>query len=114
MITLYKTIIRPVLEYGPEIWNDLNKTKKRKLDSIQQKSLTAALGVNKFSKKRDVNFEAKTLPLESRRQLKTINLYKRCKDDKIIDFIDNIKLEKRLIERSRKSYNERLLKITKK
>ena len=66
LITMYKTLIRPVLEYASEIWGDATKSTKIKLDSIQHKSITYALGVNRLSHRRDMNYEARILPLEYR------------------------------------------------
>ena len=57
-ITLYKGLIRPILEYGSEIWGDTCKTNKMKLEAIEQRALTTALGVSKLAKRTEVNLEA--------------------------------------------------------
>jgi hypothetical protein len=66
MLTQYKTLVRPVLEYGSEIWGDASPTNLKKLDSIQHRALTRCLGVNRLAHKKDVNFEACVLLLHLR------------------------------------------------
>ena len=45
LITLYKSIVRQVIEYAAEVWGDASVYLKIQLDSIQQKSLIKASGV---------------------------------------------------------------------
>ena len=68
LITLYKSLVRPIIEYGSEIWGDIAKYNQTKLDSIQHRTLTKALGVNRLSHRKDVNYEARVIPLELRRE----------------------------------------------
>lgn len=44
-LTIYKLYIRPVLTYNIVIWNDLCKTNKKKLQSLQNKCLRIALNL---------------------------------------------------------------------
>ena len=63
------------MEYASEITNDTAKTYKNKLDSVQHKSLTAALGVNRLSHRKDVNYESAVMPLELRRQIRIVSKF---------------------------------------
>lgn len=74
-INLYKSILRPALEYGSEIWGDASECHIKRLESIEQKSLTAALGVNRLAKREQVNIEAGVLPLRLRFKRKLIKTY---------------------------------------
>ena len=74
---MYKSLIRPILEYGSEIWGDTCKTNINKIKSIEQKALTTALGVSKLAKKSEVNIEAGVLPLDLRFKRKYILTYKK-------------------------------------
>merc|ERR1711991_173818 len=49
MLNLYKLFIRPVLEYGSEIWGKMNQGYCKKLDSIQHRCIAISLGVNRLS-----------------------------------------------------------------
>jgi len=48
-IILYKALVRPIIEYGAEVWGDISQTFKNKLDSVQHHALTTCLGVNRKS-----------------------------------------------------------------
>ena len=50
-IVIYKTVIRPVIEYGIEVYGDISKTNENKLKSIEHRAICSALGVNILSKK---------------------------------------------------------------
>ena len=50
-ITMYKSLIRPILEYGSEVWGDTCKTNRNKLKIIEQRALTTSLGVSKLAKR---------------------------------------------------------------
>merc|ERR1711991_1229935 len=103
-ITLYKTMIRPLCEYTSEIWNDASTSNKRKLDSIQNKYLTKALGVNKLAHRTEVSLETKVLPLELRRVEKTFKKYiniKMCKNE-TYEYINSICEQYRLKNNIRK------------
>ena len=109
-ITLYKTMIRPLCEYASEIWNDASTSNKRKLDSIQHKYLTKALGVNRLAHRTDVSLETKVLPLELRRVEKTFKKYiniKMCKNE-TYEYINSICEQYRLKNNRRKSFIEKI------
>ena len=68
-------MIRPVIEYGSEVWGDACNTTMNKLDSIEHKALTTALGVPIYSKRSEVNIEAGVVPLRIRMIKKWIKTY---------------------------------------
>ena len=111
LITLYKTLVRPIIEYGSEIWGDIAKYNQVKLDSIQHRSLTSALGVNRLAHRKDVNYEAKVLPLEFRREQQLFKMWQRKKDTLLGKFLKNLKNKNRLKYDRRKSYIERLKEL---
>merc|ERR1711991_1107558 len=76
-LTLYKTNVRPVLEYGSEIWSDTCETNLRILDSVEHMGITTALGVNRLAKRTETNLEANILPLRIRRKRKLIDTLRR-------------------------------------
>jgi hypothetical protein len=109
---MYKSLIRPVLEYATEIWGDASVTNKVKLDSIQHRSITSALGVNRLAHRRDTNYEARILPLEFRRKEKIFKYWKRLKDNSgTKEYISKLKRPDRLINDRRKSFFERILAL---
>lgn len=67
LINLYKSILRPVIEYGCSVYTDASKTTLAKLDRTQHKILCKALGVIRLSRKANVNVESNTMPLGIRR-----------------------------------------------
>jgi len=82
-----------------------------KLDSIQHRSLTSALGVNRLAHRKDVNYEAKVLPLEFRREQQLFKMWQRKKDTLLGKFLKNLKNKNRLKYDRRKSYIERLKEL---
>jgi hypothetical protein len=105
-MSLYKAMVRPVIEYGSEIWGDSSKTNLQKLNSIEQKSLTTAMGVNRLAKSSQVNMESATTPLFLRRKRKLINTFKRIGTSKLGIYIQSSK-HKRLKQKHRTSFAER-------
>ena len=93
-ITLYKSLIRPILEYGSEIWGDTCKTNKNKLKTIEQKALTTALGVSKLAKRSEVNIEAGVLPLELRFKRKYVLTLGRKTKFALNYYLENIENKK--------------------
>lgn len=67
VVKLYKSVVRPILDYGCSIYADASKTNLAKLDSLQHRILCRALGVSRLSHKTNVNVEANTSPLHIRR-----------------------------------------------
>ena len=67
-LTLYKSCVRPIYEYGSEIWDDASHYLTKKLDIIEHKCLTAALGVTRIAKITETNLEAQVMPLNFRRK----------------------------------------------
>jgi hypothetical protein len=92
LLTMYKSLIRPILEYASEIWGDASATNKVKLDSIQHRSITSALGVNRLAHRRDTNYEARILPLDSRRNEKLFKFWKRLDNNSATkEYLSNLK-----------------------
>ena len=74
-LNLYKACIRPTIEYGSEIWDDACKSVKGKLEVIEHKALTTALGTTRLAKRTETKLEALIMPLELRRQKRTLNVF---------------------------------------
>merc|ERR1711991_473912 len=91
VINMYKSLIRPILEYGSEIWGDTCKTNKKKLEVIEQRALSIALGVSKLAKRSEINIEAGILPLKLRITRKNILTYKRKLASPLSEYIKNAK-----------------------
>ena len=105
-LTMYKSLIRPILEYGCEVWGDTCKTNKYKLETIEQKALTTSLGVNKLAKKSEVNIEAGVLPLKLRFKRKYVLTFESKINSPLKDYMSNID-NKKLKEGIRSSFIER-------
>ena len=86
-LTLYKACVRPVIEYASEIWDDASQTLKNKLRTIEHKALTTSLGVARLSKRIETNLEAQIMPLELRRQKRTLRAFLKYENDPEIENI---------------------------
>jgi hypothetical protein len=76
---LYKTIIRPSLEYASAFWNAAAADcHKRKLERIQRIALCRILGVMNSTAYETVNVISQIPPLELRRQQEEVKLYQKC------------------------------------
>lgn len=69
MIMLYKSLIRPVIDYACFIYDDAPKDLILKLNRVQWKALRLSLGAMQSTHTRAIEVEANVMPLESRRQL---------------------------------------------
>ena len=75
---LYKTIIRPGMEYGCAFWNAAAVSYKSKLDRIQRIAMCKILGVMQTTAYDTVNILTQVPPLEFRRRQEEVKLYHRC------------------------------------
>ena len=94
-------------------YGDIAKYNQVKLDSIQHRSLTSALGVNRLSHRKDVNYEARVLPLELRREQQIFKMWHRKKCTLVGKYLKNLKNKDRLKYDRRKSFKERLENLNK-
>ena len=76
-INMYKAIVRPGIEYGSEVWGDASRSNMKMIESIEHRNLTAALGINRLSRKICVNPEAGVLPIKLRLKRKLIKTQQR-------------------------------------
>ena len=114
LLTIYKTIIRPKLDYGCEIFNNLSKNTLQKLDIIQNTALKIALGALKSTPKTALEHEAGILPLSLHMEQKRLMYWARVKaNDKnpnneiFREYYSNSKYDKR-----RKPVGEHIDKLT--
>ncbi|ETO08756.1 hypothetical protein RFI_28632 [Reticulomyxa filosa] len=77
---LYKTIIRPNLEYACAFWNGAPESHKKKLEKIQRIAMCRILGVMKSTAYDTVNILSQMPPLELRRQQEEVKLFQRCEN----------------------------------
>lgn len=75
---LYKTIIRPILEYACPFWNGAAESHKKKLERIQRLAMVKILGVMNSTAYDTVNIISQIPPLELRRKQEEIKLYHKC------------------------------------
>merc|ERR1711991_766478 len=108
LITLYKSIVRPIMEYAAEVWGDASPYLKRKLDTIQHQALTKALEVNRLAHRHQVNYEAKVLPLEYRRLEKYYKFYKKISNTEMSKIYLSVDSTNRLKWNRRKSFIEKI------
>merc|ERR1711991_821717 len=107
-LNLYKAIVRPIMEYGVEVWGDTSFTNLKKLDLIEHRSITTALGVNKIAKKSETTLEAKIVPLSIRRKRKLITTFQRNSENELGNFLIKNKRFKKF-SKCRSTYGQRLI-----
>merc|ERR1711991_836884 len=93
-IALYKTLIRPAMEYGSEVWSDTSKTNLSKIKSMEQRALTNALGSMIYAKRSETNMEARVLPIEIRFKEKLIKSHKRMQSSNLGKYKDKNRVKK--------------------
>ncbi len=77
-LTLYKTILRPVLDYASAFWNGAPDSYKEKLQRIQRIALCRIVGCFRTTSYNVVNALTHVAPLELRRQQEEVKLLHRC------------------------------------
>ncbi|ETO04645.1 hypothetical protein RFI_32751, partial [Reticulomyxa filosa] len=75
---LFKTIIRPSLEYACAFWNGASEVHKKKLERIQRIAICRILGVMHATAYDTVNVISQIPPLELRRQQEEVKIFQRC------------------------------------
>ena len=108
LITLYKTVIRSLLEYRSEIWGDISKCRRDKLESVQHRALSMSLGVNRLAHRKDVRLEFGVLPLDMRRSQTLFRSAKRLRGKDIFAHVEAVNEENKLVSKWRSSFLERL------
>ena len=73
-LNIYKNMILPILEYGDILLCSLNINQKKRLQTLQNKALKCALGLDPFTDTEDVHRLAKLETLQVRRDLHTLQL----------------------------------------
>ena len=63
LVKLYKSVVRPIFDYGCSAYADASISQLAKLDILQHRTLCKALGVMRLSHRASVNIEAHTVPL---------------------------------------------------
>lgn len=103
-LKIYKAHIRPILEYGTQIWGGTTESRLRKVDGIQHWCLTRLLGVPRRARQEEIRNFCKMKPLKTRRKEALRKYYEKKK------FQDEILLLKNLATR-RKMANKRTMNI---
>merc|ERR1711991_408102 len=112
-IDLYKTTVRPAMEYGSELWVDIPKTRMNKVLSIEQQGLTAALGVNRLSKRSEVNLDACVIPFRVHLKRKLIKTFQRINGTELEYYLMNTGEKRRKLS-TKKDFSEKIVKETRK
>jgi hypothetical protein len=75
LTTTYKTITRPIIEYGCTVWAPIaSNTNINKLQTIQNSALRIATGCTRDTNKQHLHEETKVLPLKEHLRLHTSQL----------------------------------------
>ena len=69
LLLLFRTLIRPILDYGCEVYDTAKHTIKRKLDSVQLNALKVCSGTTFFTSLAALQTECGEMPLELRRYM---------------------------------------------
>lgn len=93
MILLYKSLIRPIIDYVSFIYNDAPKNSLLKINRLQWKSIRISIGAMCSTHTRSLEVESNIMPLESRRQLLAdrfiLSLYK-CNDNDALTSLNSL------------------------
>ena len=73
MLTIYRALIRSVLDYGCIAFDSMSETSKRKLDAIQHRALRIACGAFCSTSAAALQVETGEMPLELRRNQQQLN-----------------------------------------
>lgn len=72
-IEIYKSHIRPLMEYGSAVWSEISKYNSKKLESIQHKILCWIIGTHPRAAIKDVLKLAQINDLKTRREIQLIS-----------------------------------------
>jgi hypothetical protein len=108
-LTIYKSHIRPLLEYGSPVWGNASKTQLDKLERVQSWCLSRILGISRRSDREDVRKYCDLQSLEERREYTLLKYWKKKTEQKDLFFQENISSAKPL--RGGSTINRRIKKI---
>ena len=80
-LSIYKNMILPILEYGDVLMLSLNVNLKKKLQTMQNKALKCALGLDPYTTSDEVHRLAKLDTLKVRREQHTLQLMFKQRDN---------------------------------
>ena len=69
LLLLFRALIRPIIDYGCEVYDSAKATVKRKLDTIQLNALKICTGTTYFTSLASLQVECGEMPLEIRREM---------------------------------------------
>lgn len=76
IINIYKSHIRPIMEYGICVWGRHSNIKLRKIESVQHRALTYALGVPNCAKNLDMLKCCNLWPIAMRKDYHLLNFFR--------------------------------------
>ena len=83
LLTTYKTIVLPVIEYASTVWSPvISDTNLQKLQSVQNHALRITTGCTLDTNAQHLHRETKTLPLSNHLKLHASQLRQKCQDNK--------------------------------
>ena len=104
LIKLYIAYVRPLIEYGCQVWCNISEGDKEAIENIQIKAARVALGVKKGTSPELMYSELGWLPLETRRNQQKLCMLFKILNDKAPKLLKMLK--PKAISR-RNSYNTR-------
>ena len=81
LLTLYRSLLRSILDYGCQAFNSATPAVKKVLDRIQYQGLRIALGALKSTPVHNLLVEAGEKPLQLRRDELSLKYWARCKQN---------------------------------
>jgi len=107
----YKTLVRPILEYGSAVWDPHHQVDIDNLEQIQKRAARFTTGnYTQETGNTKINMQKlKWKPLEERRAIIKLNLFYKCKMKLIDIHTDHLVLSKSCTRRGERTYAGRLI-----
>jgi hypothetical protein len=87
---IYLTVIRPVLEFASEVWDNCGQTISDRLEKVQLEAARIVTGLPSFASKHSIYIETGWEKLKTRREVRKLVLFYKIVNGQVSDYLTEL------------------------